>query len=109
MVVTVTNIRETGGIGITKSLSGPISGAPTTFSAFLDCDGDAYDQTVSLTLAPPDLAGTVLVAGIPTGTHCVFTEPNNPTAMDPRQESRPTRSPSRPPTSSRSTSSTSGS
>jgi LPXTG-motif cell wall-anchored protein len=77
IVVTVTNVRETGGIGITKSLSGPISGAPTTFSAFLDCDGDAYDQPVSLTLAP-DVAETVLVDGIPTGTHCVFTEPSIP-------------------------------
>ena len=77
VVVTVTNVRETGGIGITKSLSGPISGAPTTFSAFLDCDGDAYDQPVSLTLAP-DVAETVLIDGIPTGTHCVFTEPSIP-------------------------------
>lgn len=75
--VAVSNVRETGGVGITKSLSGPISGAPTTFSAYLDCDGAAYDQPVSLTLAP-DVTATVLVDGIPTGTSCVFTEPSIP-------------------------------
>jgi hypothetical protein len=81
-VVTVTNIRETGGLGITKNLSGPISGASTTFSAFMDCDGEAYDRTVSITVTPPDLAETVLIDGIPTGTHCVFTEPNIPPQWD---------------------------
>ena len=37
----------------------------------------AYDQPVSLTLAP-DVAETVLIDGIPTGTRCVFTEPSIP-------------------------------
>jgi len=77
VVVTVSNVRETGGIGITKSLSGPISGAPTTFSAYLDCDGSAYDQPVAFDLAP-DVAETVLIDGIPTGTHCDFTERSIP-------------------------------
>jgi hypothetical protein len=48
----------------------------------MDCDGEAYDQPVSITVTPPDLAETVLIDGIPTGTHCVFTEPDIPPQWD---------------------------
>ncbi|MBO0844195.1 MAG: hypothetical protein J2P22_02110 [Nocardioides sp.] len=71
--VTVTNRRLTGGIAITKTVIGPADGASTTFSAFLDCDGTAYDQRVTGT-ATQAQPGTVLIDGIPVGVHCTFTE-----------------------------------
>ena len=40
------NRRLTGGLEIFKTLLGPVDGAPTTFSAFLNCDGTAFDQDV---------------------------------------------------------------
>ena len=40
------NNRLTGGLEIFKYLLGPVDGAPTTFSAFLNCDGTAFDQDV---------------------------------------------------------------
>ena len=58
---------------ITKTLIGPVDGASTTFSAFLDCDGTAYDQRVTVTATEAD-PGTALIDGIPVGVHCTFTE-----------------------------------
>jgi hypothetical protein len=75
--VTVTNRRLTGGISITKTLIGPVDGASTTFSAFLDCDGTQFDQRVSVS-ATTGNPGTVLVDGIPVGVRCTFTEVDIP-------------------------------
>jgi hypothetical protein len=75
--VTVTNSRLTGGISITKTLIGPVDGAPTTFSAFLDCDGSAFDQRVVVTATQAN-PGTAVIDGIPVGVRCTFTEVDIP-------------------------------
>jgi hypothetical protein len=75
--VVATNVRQTGGITVTKTLSGPVDGASTHFSAFLDCDGTRYDQQLSADITS-GTTRTVTVTGIPTGTSCAFTEVNIP-------------------------------
>ena len=75
--VVATNRRDMGRIAVTKSLVGPVDGAPTTFSAHLDCDDDTYDQDLSVTVQN-GVPETVQTGEIPTGMHCVFTEVNIP-------------------------------
>jgi len=67
------NSRLTGGLEIFKYLLGPVDGAPTTFSAFLNCDGTAFDQDVVIEVADGVSSRTV-ISGIPTGVTCAAEE-----------------------------------
>jgi hypothetical protein len=69
----VTNVRELGGLEIIKVLLGPVDGASTTFSAFLDCDYDPADQRVVIEVQN-GVAKRTEVTGIPVGVTCTATE-----------------------------------
>ncbi len=71
------NRRLTGGLEIFKYLLGPVDGAPTTFSAFLNCDGTAFDQDVVIEVRNGVSSRTV-IRGIPTGVTCAAEEVNVP-------------------------------
>jgi hypothetical protein len=68
-----TNVRELGGLEIIKVLLGPVDGASTTFSAFLDCDYDPADQRVIIEVRN-GVAQRTEVTGIPVGVTCTATE-----------------------------------
>ena len=63
------NPRETGNLVVTKVTTGGTG----TFTFTVDCDGTAYDQTLTITDS-----GSATVTGIPTGTSCTVTETANP-------------------------------
>ena len=63
--VTFTNTRRTGDLVITKSTSG----GSGTFSFDVDCDGEQFDQSFTITDN-----GSKRITGIPTGTNCTVTE-----------------------------------
>ena len=63
--VAFTNTRKTGNLVITKTTTG----GSGTFSFDVNCDGTAFDQSVSITDS-----GSKTVSGIPTGTSCTVTE-----------------------------------
>ncbi|MGH3370274.1 MAG: DUF5979 domain-containing protein [Nocardioidaceae bacterium] len=67
--VSFTNRRNVGNLVITKTAVGGTG----TFIFDVDCDGTAFDQSVSITGS-----GSQTIAGIPTGTTCVVTERTNP-------------------------------
>ena len=63
--VAFANVRRTGDLVITKATTG----GSGTFTFNVDCDGEAFDQTVSITNS-----GSKTISGIPTGTSCTVTE-----------------------------------
>ena len=67
------NRRLTGGLEIFKYLLGPVDGAPTTFSAFLNCDGTAFDQDVVIEVTN-GISSRTVIPGIPTGVTCTAEE-----------------------------------
>jgi hypothetical protein len=77
VTLVATNRRLTGGLEIFKYLLGPVDGAPTTFTAFLNCDGTAFDQGVAIEVRNGVSTRTV-ISGIPTGVTCTAEEVNVP-------------------------------
>ena len=80
IVVEVVNTRtpvpvDTGSVKVSKNMVGATTGASTSFSVLLDCDGTAYDRTLALNAAN---GWSVRVDGIPSGVHCAVTEPSVP-------------------------------
>ncbi|HVM05637.1 MAG TPA: DUF5979 domain-containing protein [Acidimicrobiales bacterium] len=67
--VAFTNTRLTGDLVVTKTTTG----GSGTFSFAVDCDGTAFDQTLTVTDN-----GSRTVTGIPTGTSCTVTETADP-------------------------------
>jgi uncharacterized repeat protein (TIGR01451 family) len=67
--VSFTNVRKVAGLTITKATSGGTG----TFTFEVDCDGTAFDDTVTITGS-----GSVTIDGIPTGTDCNVTEVADP-------------------------------
>jgi len=63
--VAFTNTRTTGTLVIDKTTTGGTG----TFTFTVDCDGTAFDRSVSI-----DGSGSATVVGIPTGTTCTVTE-----------------------------------
>lgn len=85
VTVEVTNKRTpqppppptTGAISVTKVIQGDPSGASTSFTFAVDCDGTAYDQTLTIDVASGTSA-TRQTGQIPTGTSCTVTEASTP-------------------------------
>ena len=67
--VSFENVRKVAGLTITKATSG----GSGTFEFDVDCDGTAFDQTVTITDS-----GSKTITGIPTGTDCNVTEVADP-------------------------------
>lgn len=63
--VAFTNTRITGDLVVTKATTG----GSGTFTFDVDCDGAAFDQSISITDS-----GSKTIVGIPTGTSCTVTE-----------------------------------
>ena len=63
--VAFTNTRRTGDLVITKATTG----GSGTFTFDVNCDGTAFDQSVTITDS-----GSRRITGIPTGTSCTVTE-----------------------------------
>jgi len=70
-------LNSTASPALGVALIGPVDGAPTTFSAFLDCQGSAFDQRVVVTATQAN-PGTAVIDGIPVGVRCTFTEVDIP-------------------------------
>jgi uncharacterized repeat protein (TIGR01451 family) len=69
--VAYTNTRLTGALVVMKAAD--VDG---TFHFDVDCDGNAYDTTLTVTTSGG--SGTASISGIPTGTSCTVTEQSNP-------------------------------
>jgi uncharacterized repeat protein (TIGR01451 family) len=69
--VAFTNTRKTGALVVHKA-----SDVDGTFHFDVDCDGSAYDTTLTITTSGG--TGTASETGIPTGTSCTVTEQENP-------------------------------
>jgi hypothetical protein len=74
---TITNTRNLGAIVITKSLSGPVAGAPTSFTFDVSCPaGGGYDGLTTTGTVDPVNGPTSWNSGnvIPVGVQCSVTE-----------------------------------
>jgi uncharacterized repeat protein (TIGR01451 family) len=70
---TITNIRTTGVITVTKNLVGAANGAATSFTFDVDCPGAVYDQSLSVNVTNGTSA-SASTGQIPTGLTCTVTE-----------------------------------
>jgi uncharacterized repeat protein (TIGR01451 family) len=75
--LTVTNVRATGVITVTKNLVGAANGAATSFTFDVDCPGTSYDQSLAIAVANGTSASKTTGA-IPTGLTCTVTERSVP-------------------------------
>ena len=69
----VANARAMGTIEVTKVAQGDPAGNDPTATVIVDCPGDIYDQTLTVTPGIP-----VETDPIPSGTVCTITEPDPP-------------------------------
>lgn len=69
--VAFTNTRKVGNLVVTKA-----SDVDGTFHFDVDCDGEAYDTTLTVTTS--EGSGSAHEDNIPTGTSCTVTEQENP-------------------------------
>ncbi len=66
---TYNNSRDTGSLKLSKTLSGGPAGYSGPFTINYDCDGTAFDGSVSVSAG-----GSQTINGIPTGTSCTINE-----------------------------------
>src|SRR5205085_3689341 len=67
--VSFTNVRNTGSLTVSKETTG---GGFGTFTFHVECDGDDFDQVLTITTS-----GSRTITGIPTETDCTVTEDAN--------------------------------
>lgn len=73
--VTATNSRRLGDLRIRKVATGDTPPASSQFEVHLDCEGPAYDRTVTLGIPSPS---EVTITNLPVGMNCTVTEPHLP-------------------------------
>ena len=97
VTVTVTNTfdQEVGSLDVVKDVTGLGDPGDTTFTITVDCDDDAFDETLVFNEDESLASGTTPITEIPLGTSCTVTEtddggadsvtydPNGGTAADP--------------------------
>ena len=82
VTVTITNNFDvdtpTGPLDVDKVVAGGGSPAPgATFTLAVDCDDNAFDQTLVFDATGALTSGTASQSGIPVGTQCTVTETSN--------------------------------
>ena len=75
--VAFTNARNLGRITVVKNITGTADGASATFTFTVDCEGTAYDQTLTVAVSG-GTSGSATTGLIPTGTTCTVTEASSP-------------------------------
>ena len=74
--VTVTNTfdQEVGSLDVVKDVTGAGDPGDTTFTITVDCDDDAFDETLVFDEDENLVSGTTPITDIPLGTQCSVTE-----------------------------------
>jgi uncharacterized surface anchored protein len=77
VVVTATNAHLLGSLEVSKQLTAPATSA-SQFEFTLDCDGTAFDRTISVDVAAGATSGSTVLDSLPVDLHCDLTEPQPP-------------------------------